>query len=191
MSREFPILFNCWKHHAGFIKTQICRGGFSENELKSRLSNLWYIKDSPTDLYLGNIEPDRIKALVFDEVSRKNLIIRENYLCWMAENSNYQKMLLPDQSSWILRASYDPLHFIHIHPARDSQHCIRVKGNTLKTAVVSQIIAKGMLDSTADNSLINEIRFRHFGLSPLKGEQPGELLQQMLDLFKCLNQTEL
>ncbi|RKY92909.1 MAG: hypothetical protein DRQ01_05690, partial [Ignavibacteriae bacterium] len=59
-SIKLPLTFNCWKHHAGFIKKQIefYRGEkISVEELQKMLL---VIGESLMDLYVGELSPQKI-----------------------------------------------------------------------------------------------------------------------------------
>ena len=61
-SIQLPLAFNCWKHHAGFIKKQIDFYRGDKISVQELQKTLLVIGESQMDLYLGELSPQKICA---------------------------------------------------------------------------------------------------------------------------------
>jgi hypothetical protein len=87
---------------------------------------------------------------------------------------------LSDGSQWTLKFHPNPLRFVHVFPARNSQHTFRVKSNTLKSALVyTIIIGKDLV--TGDD--LNKVR-PLLGLSPVKDAIDSEAILEMIEILR-------
>src|SRR3972149_5964016 len=117
-----PILLNCWKHHAGFIRSQIHSLAVQkEKAFESISDNLLLIGDSLMDLYLGSLTPYEISNCISEELKRREISDNLSYKNWLFKGGNeYRITSLPDKSKWTLRYGKDENYYVHIHPARYS-----------------------------------------------------------------------
>jgi hypothetical protein len=70
--------------------------------------------------------------------------------------------------------------YVHIFPARNSRYTFRVKGNTLKSALIYLIlIGKDMI--TGED--LNKVR-PYLGLSPVKDAIEAEAIVEMIEILR-------
>jgi len=182
-----PILLNCWKHHAGFVKLQILQtvkfGNPSINEL---VSKMLVIGDSLMDFYLGSLSPKEISEHVISYLTQNNVLKEKLYKNWIIrENSDYRLITLIDDSQWTLRWGREEDRYVHIHPARNSFHTIRIRALTLKTAILVLTRMKILGGSRIDINLINKLRVDYLNTPPIKSikNSPG-----LIKLIKLLGE---
>lgn len=179
-----PVLFNCWKHHAGYIKSRIEE--FKENSLinpEGIRNEILLIGGSLMDLYLGELSPIKIARSVIAYLDKQKLNDIKSYREWLGgERTDYRKIEIEDQSGWTLRLGEKKDRYIHIHPSRYSPHTIRVRSSSLKSA----ILFCSLPDDETESILmkINRIRKEFLNLPPLKNIKSGSAL---FDLVKILN----
>lgn len=178
-----PINFNCWKHHAGFIKEQIesVREIKALEELKSHLLK---IGESQMDLYFGKYSVSEISEHILNALHRKKIFSSEQYKNWLAKDGkDYQLVELKDKSIWTLRQGDDVSRYVHIHPGRYSPNTIRVKATTLKTAIFLLCIEQLGEINPFETDTVNQIRKKYLNEPPLKSFTDASGLGRLLDLF--------
>lgn len=178
-----PIHFNCWKHHAGFIKRQI-KHIISGNDIEKLKSSLLKIGDSQMDLYLGRFSPLEIANQTITMLKAEKISSIEQFEHWLSEDAKkYQRIELKDNSIWVIRLGKNPQRFIHIHPGRYSPNTIRVKALTLKTAIfilsIKQLDTLGRIETQS----VNDIRKRYLNEPPLKSFSKASGLGRMIQLL--------
>ena len=135
-SIQLPLTFNCWKHHAGFIKKQI---KFYRNEKISGeelQKTLLVIGGSQMDLYVGKLSPQEICDEIISKLRSTEVLAFEDFKQWLFEKGNKYKLIkISDHSVWTLRLGNQEERYVHIHPGRYSPLTLRVKALTLKTAI--------------------------------------------------------
>jgi hypothetical protein len=87
---------------------------------------------------------------------------------------------LSDRSQWTLKFHDNPQRFVHIFPARNSQHTFRVKANTLKSALIYLIIIGKDLVTGDD---LNNVRSL-LGLSPVNDTLDTEAILEMIEILR-------
>ena len=181
-----PIKLNCWKHHAGFIKTRV--GLFrDERQIEDLLRILLKIGESQMDLYLGKLVPNAISEFVIKELKKNKLNEINSYKQWLYnEGKDYKLVELPDKSIWTLRLGIEAKRFIHIHPGRYSPHTKRVRASTLKTAICTLFFASINNNPSIDTMLINKIRKKYLNEPPVKVISPQHGLGKLLSIFADL-----
>ncbi|MBT8378043.1 MAG: hypothetical protein KJN64_02295 [Ignavibacteria bacterium] len=181
-----PIKFNCWKHHALFIKNKL-KNYKSEAQLEQLHPTILKIGDSQMDLYYGNLSPDEISNRIINFLDLNSIKNNKKYLCWLCSDGNdYKSMKLKDSSVWTLRSGNEEKRFVHIHPGRYSPHTVRVKALTLKTAIYVSAYSKVKYISVYDIDLINKTRLKYLDASPLKFVNKETGLGKLLTLFNSL-----
>ena len=179
-----PINFNCWKHHAGFLKEQIVTIK-SEKELREFRTKLLKIGESQMDLYYGKLSPPKISKHVILSLKSKKLLSPVQYIAWLNnEDKDYKLVELPDKSLWTLRFSESPDRYVHIHPGRYSPLTIRVKSTTLKTAILVFCFKQIKGVSRIDIEEINYLRKAYLNESRLKSLSKASGLIKLIDLFR-------
>ena len=178
-----PINFNCWKHHAGFIKKQIesIRETKDLEELKSYLLK---IGESQMDLYFGKYSSLEISEYILQALHQKKTLASEQYKNWLSkEGKNYQLVELKDKSIWTLRLADDITRYVHIHPGRYSPYTVRVKATTLKTAIFLLCFEQLGEVKSFEIEMINHIRKKYLEEPPLKSFSTASGLGRLLDLL--------
>jgi hypothetical protein len=179
-----PINFNCWKHHAGFIKKQID----SVKEIKEPDQLKVYllkIGESQMDLYFGEYSPINISEQILDYLHRNRIYSPDLYKDWFSKDGkDYQLVELRDKSIWTLRLGDDAERYVHIHPGRYSPHTVRVKAATLKTVILVLCSEKIGEIKTIETQTINRIRKKYLDEPPIKSFSSASGLGRLIDLFR-------
>ena len=178
-----PINFNCWKHHVGFIRKQI----ESAREIKDLDQLKFYllkIGESQMDLYFGKLSPAEISEHILNAIHRIKIFESEQYKNWLTKDGrNYQLIKLKDNSVWTLRLGEDVFRYVHIHPGRYSQHTVRVKATTLKTAILLLSFERLGEIKSIETETVNQIRIKYLNEPPLKSLSSASGLRKLLDLI--------
>ena len=172
------ILFNALKHHKEYIKTVILD---HKTDLGNLHKLLLTLGNSQMDLYVGILSVDQIKEEIIDIIRYLGLDEYELYCNWLEEGNGYQQLKLSDTSVWVFRLGNERNKFVHIHPARYSPHTIRVKANTLKTAIYLKVKGIENLQDIEIDSL-NLLR-KELDLSSIKSIRVASSLQSILTLL--------
>jgi hypothetical protein len=181
-----PTKFNCWKHHALFIKNEIELID-SEDQLAQLNGAMLKIGESQMDLYHGYLSPKEIANQTINFLASNFLKTKSKYLTWLRKDKDdYQSIILNDKSVWTLRLGDEEKRFVHIHPGRYSPHTVRVKALTLKTAVCVLVHSKLKHHSEFNVDFINEVRIKYLNASPIKSVNRGAGLGKLLNLFNSL-----
>lgn len=178
-----PVNFNCWKHHAGFIKKQI--DAVRENkELQGLKSRLLKIGESQMDLYFGEYSPVKISEQILSSLHQNKIFEYEQYKNWLSKDGkDYQLVELKDKSIWTLRLGDDVSRYVHIHPGRYSQHTLRVKATTLKTAIFLLCFEQLGEVKSFETEGVNNIRRKYLNEPPIKSFSGASGLRRLIDLL--------
>ena len=179
-----PINFNCWKHHAGFIKQQIdsVREIKELDELKAYLLR---IGESQMDLYFGENSPINISEQILGYTHSKKILSSKQYQDWLYKDERaYQLVELKDKSIWTLRLGDDAERYVHIHPGRYSPNTIRVKATTLKTAIFLICFEQLGDIKSFETATLNDIRKKYLNEPPLKSFSKASGLGRLIHLFR-------
>ena len=178
-----PVLFNTWKHHAGFLCEQIQR--LSDLRDANQIqSNLKKIGTSTTDLYMGDMGVLEASTFTLNTVDSLGLTAEPDYLNWIRQNhDHFREITFPDASVWILRIGVEPERYIHLHPGRNTSHCRRVKANILKTAIAASIQAISQKSDPFNIDLINSAREEMCNLQPIRFITLNHELGQVIHWF--------
>ena len=193
-----PFLFNPLKHHLGFMRDFIninietydrenaIAGSARVSTLQNQKSTLLirelkHLGTSVMDVYTGNLAIQNICDRIEEFLISKNLFRQEKYSAWTGEKSeNFRIVTLTDGSQWTLKFHNNPQRFVHIFPARNSQHSFRVKSNTLKSAMIYSILIGKDYITGYD---LNKVR-PLLGLSPIKDAVDTEAILQMIEILR-------
>jgi len=180
-----PLLFNCWKHHLIFIKEQLCDFEIkSEKDIKEIVKEFNVIGNSLTDLYTGLLSTEKIAEAVIKFLKENSCYEEPLYREWLfSEKLDYKVIELPDSSTWTLRFGKEKEKYIHIHPARYSNHSVRVKSISLKTACLIYLWVKNYGTSPYDLKLINKLRVSYLEASPVKTMSQKNGIGKVISLF--------
>jgi hypothetical protein len=180
---SLPINFNCWKHHAGFIRKQI-ESVREIKELEEHKRYLLAIGESQMDLYFGRFSSSEISDQILSTLHQNKIFESEQYQSWLTkEDKNYQLVKLKDKSIWTLRQGDDISRYVHIHPGRYSPHTVRVKATTLKTAILVLCSEKIGEIKTIETQTINQIRKKYLDEPPIKSYSNASGLGRLIDLL--------
>jgi hypothetical protein len=178
-----PILFNPLKHHLGFIRDFIFQKteGKENNDQKRMIKELKHLGTSVMDIYTGSLLINDVCDEVLKFLEEKELSEKEHFSEWTGMKMNDFKIIqLSDGSQWTLKYHENNQRFVHIFPARGSQHTFRVKSNTLKSALLYYIlIGKDFI--TGDD--LNRVR-PLLGLSPIKDPVDTEAITEMIEILR-------
>jgi len=178
-----PILFNPLKHHLGFIREFILQKTEREPDadINILLKELKHLGTSVMDVYTGSLQINDICKEVIEFVVQKELSERGIFAGWAGIKMNdFRIISLSDGSQWTLKYHDNSQRFVHIFPARRSQHTFRVKSNTLKSALLYYIlIGKDFI--TGDD--LNKVR-PLLGLSPIKDPVDTEAITEMIGILR-------
>jgi hypothetical protein len=177
-----PFLFNPLKHHLGFIREfinlKIDEPGAETSDLSRELKHLG---TSVMDVYTGSLSIKSITREFEEYLIHKGILEIDQYSNWVGIGMNCFKIIpLSDGSQWTLKYHNNKLRFVHLFPARNSQHTFRVKANTLKSALLYYIIIGKDLVTGDD---LNKVR-PLLGLSPVKDPVDTEAITEMIEILR-------
>jgi hypothetical protein len=177
-----PFLFNPLKHHLGFIKNYINLNiDDNSTDILSLTRDIKHIGRSVMDIYTGSLSIRRIFKETEEYLKLNNIFERERYSEWAGLKTDCSRIIsLSDGSRWTLKYHNNPMRFVHIFPARNSQHTFRVKANTLKSALIYNIIIGKDLVTGDD---LNKVR-PLLGLSPVKDPIDTEAILEMIEILR-------
>jgi len=177
-----PFLFNPLKHHLGFIKEFISFNiDKSDSDIQKLTREFRHLGTSVMDIYKGSLSIRSICKETEEILKQKDVLRRDAYAIWAGTRMAYFRIIvLSDGSQWTLKFHDNPQRFVHIFPARNSQHSFRVKSNTIKSALIYNIITGKDLVTGDD---LNKVR-PLLGLSPVKGAIDAEAILEMIEILR-------
>ena len=177
-----PFTFNPMKHHLGFIREFIRQAElFPEQDIFGAINS---IGPHVTDLYFGQLSIQQIISSISSQLIQLSAFNHQGYLEWIGNSGkDYNFMQLPDGSKWTFRVGEKAERYVHFHPGRLS-FSIRVRGNTLRTALGLRIMVKDDRSLYQDKEFINRVRQHYLGLSPIKNLIGFTAISKVLDLMK-------
>jgi len=184
------VLFNCWKHHAGFLRDRISdvsRHALSLNQLSEHLV---VVGSELMDLYHGPHSPEQIAKELTDRLQAQGNYAPEAFDAWVRGNSGYRLEPISDGSIWTLRSALDEDRYIHIHPGRHAPNTLRVRANVLKTAVLVLAETAQRGGSPLDLHRINRVRAKYLRLENVYDLSASQSIRNMIELLnpeKCAN----
>lgn len=180
-----PWMFNCWKHHRDFILRQIDKYIVEDGAVIEIITpKLFLIGNSQLDIYLGRLTEVQIVQQIEEKLKNKKAFFETDYLNWInSKDKNYRLISLSDKSVWTLRIGQKTGRYIHLHPGRYSHYSLRVRANTLKTAIFSIILAKMSNSAPFDLELINQVRVQNLHLAPIKSIEKATGLKELMVLL--------
>ena len=133
------------------------------------------------DVYTGSLPVNEICNEVIGFLREKELSKIVPFSGWTGTGMNEFRIIsLSDGSQWTLKYHDNNLRFVHIFPARGSQHTFRVKSNTLKSALLYSILV-GKDFITSDD--LNRVR-PLLGLSPIRDPIDTEAITEMIEILR-------
>jgi hypothetical protein len=164
-----PVLFNAWKHHAGWVRERIAEAAAQGDEGLKQLADQVVVTGTKLmDVYTGDLPPWAVGERVVHQLTTAGRHDEAEFRHWVESHAGYVVVDLPDDGSrWVLRAGEPGGRYVHLHTARYSPHSLRISGLTLKTVIVANALAltRGQLE--ADLATVNEARKRFLQLPPV------------------------
>jgi hypothetical protein len=177
-----PITFNPYKHHFGFIQNQI--ENWKKQNWKDVEQELFCLGENLLDFYTGKLNVEEICTECISYFSNKKITDLFALKTWL-DVKEYKKIQLSDSSVWLIKPGLNPVHFIHIHPAKQSPFTQRVRAITLKTVISLQVqqckIQNRRIDDLGE---VNRIRKNFLHLSPIKSIHPEEGIYKLWQIFE-------
>lgn len=178
-----PVLYNCMKHHLGFIRDYISANKEKYKYLDLK-NDLLLIGTNRIDLYTGKLLPSVISEMVIEKLYEKKIFCQQDYEDYLtAFKGNYTNLKIDDGSSWILKKGIFAERFVHIHPAKKSKNTIATKSNSLKTAIWFHLINTKTPNEKLCLTKLNDIRVKYLGLSPLKSISLSTHMETIIGLL--------
>ena len=177
-----PILFHPLKHHLGYIREFIKRQTDTEDSfLQTQIRTLG---SSQLDLYLGPLSAQQIARETTLYLQAHHLLEPNAYRLYLTPTEGaYRLIALSDESKWVLRWGIIAGRHVHLHPARYSQQTLRIKANTLKTAVAVSIAIRRYRQSL-NLKLVNDLRTQWLKLPPIPTFPPDGTLAKLVRLLE-------
>ena len=142
------------------------------------------------DLYLGGLAPEEIAAEVLRQLEAERRLAVDAYRDWIDQSGGYAVLTFPrDQSQWVLRMGAEDSRYVHVHPARWAPATRRVRANVLKTAVLVSAHVTAFGGNPFDVRLVNLIRTRYLGLSPMRKVDENQGLRPVIEVLLANNSS--
>jgi hypothetical protein len=172
-----PVLFNAWKHHAGWARRRIAEAVEGGLEAMAGLAGeLVVVGTRLMDWYVGSLTPAEIGGRVLEQLRAASRIDPGPFADWLAGQGGYAVVPLPDDGSrWALRLGETAGRYVHIHPGRYSPHTLRVRADTLRTAVLALALGRLSGRDPSDVGVVNEARRRYLELPQVRDVGEGGL----------------
>jgi hypothetical protein len=138
-----PVNFNPLKHHMGYIRSFSRRCSLLSEEKMNRdiIPVLRHLGTSVADIYTGVLDLDDIVKEISLLREKENVMTKESFREWIGQSKKgYRKCSLSDASQWVLKYLDDNNRYFHIFPGRNLNCTIRSRGNSLKTAILFDIL---------------------------------------------------
>jgi len=178
-----PILFNPLKHYLPFIREFVNTKITAEKDRDSKdlIREIRHVGTCVMDIYTGELPQKKIFNEVLDFLRLNNIAGKEPYKKWTGTKYNdFRITSLSDGSQWTMKYHNNETRYVHIFPARMSQHTFRIKANTLKSAVLYLILIGKDYISEDD---LNKARALA-GLSPIREVADAEAVTEMIEILR-------
>lgn len=178
-----PFLFSPLKHYLPYIKAFTDTKAVEESYhgTEALIRELRHIGTCVMDVYKGYLPPDQIFSEIRHFLLSGQIYGKDQYGQWAGKSfRNYRIIKLSDGSCWTLKYHEDEFRYVHIFPSRSSPFTFRVKANTMKSALLYQILTGKDYISKED---LNRTRALA-GLSPVKGIAEVEAITEMIEILR-------
>jgi hypothetical protein len=177
-----PFLFNPIKHHLGFIKTFMNLSiDSNSSDMLSIKKDLRQIGRSVMDVYSGLLSVKAVCEETLNYLTGKNIKDFESFSQWAGTGVECFRIIrLSDDSQWTLKFHNNLQRYVHVFPARNSRLTFRVKSNTLKSALIYNIVIGKDLVTGDDLNKVRPI----LGLSPVKNTIDTEAIIEMIEILR-------
>ena len=184
MEIPVPITFNPQKHHFAFLKKQLQQ--WKKMDWQDIQPEFLSMGSNLLDFYYGKLSVEIICRECLAFLQKNQLTEKDIFFNWLGD-LEYRKMELSDHSLWVVKKGVDTLRFVHIHPAKQSPHTLRVRATTLKTVLALQIHNIPIQKEIKKNlEIVNEIRVKYLQLSPVKSLQTDRGILRFWYIFNTL-----
>lgn len=157
------ILFNAFKHHAGYMGHRLAHA-----DQNSFFNHLKTIGNCQLDFYHGSLSVGLICSEVLAYLTSLGVYSFESYHALLERHDHYHTLVLSDHSGWVLRLGRSEEKFIHLHPARNSPNTLRITASALKTSAAMIYQVKHGVMNGCELNAINAMRDRYLSLPPVK-----------------------
>lgn len=183
---ENPFIFNCWKHHKGFVCGQIKKfAAAGETSFPVLTGELKKIGESQTDFYYGIFTPSQIAEEIRLILERDGKILRDEFILWLYSGKIHYKIIeLTDGSIWTLRLGTDISKYVHFHPGRNSKFNVRIRASTLKSAITAIIWSRIFNVPSCEISTVNQSRMHLLLLPPVKSFSVNKSIRKVIELLE-------
>jgi hypothetical protein len=178
-----PLLFNPLKHYLPFIREFMNRKSEEERFPGSKefIKELKHLGTCVMDIYKGVMALEMIFQEITEFLKANGLSGRTGFQKWAGVSFKSHRIIpLSDGSYWTLKYFDSETRYVHIFPARYSPHTFRIKANTLKSAILYQVLTGKDYISTDD---LNRVRAL-VSLSPVKEIADVEAITEMVELLR-------
>ena len=175
-----PVVFNPYKHHLGFLKNRIEK--WRQQEWADVEKELLNIGNNLIDLYCGELTVNEISHQCLAFAKNNHITSPEELASWL-KPMKFRKTEFSDKSSWAIKQGMDTGRFLHIHPGKYSPFTLRVRGTTLKTVVALKVFEIQGKGSGEILGIVNKIRVKNLGLSPVKTLEKGKGIDRLWNIF--------
>ena len=174
-----PVLFNLWKHHAGWVRGRIA--GVTSADLDPLAAELVVIGNALMDVYVGPLSSAEIATELVNRLRADGRFDPDPFREWIDAGGGYAVLDLPaDGSRWTFRLGPLDGRYIHLHPGRYSPNTVRLQASSLKTAIMAHAVASAT-DRIADElDVVNDARKTYLSLPPIPAIVPGGGLAEAL-----------
>ena len=178
-----PLLFNPLKHYLPFIRQYVNCKAEKESYPGSPdfIKELKHLGNCVMDIYKGNMTQNEIFTEVIHFLGKYNILSRDLFSRWAGTSySSYRIITISDGSQWIMKYHEHDRRYVHIFPSRSSPHTFRLKANTLKSAILYQVLIGK--DYISDDDL-NRARALA-GLSPVREVGDAEAITELIEILR-------
>jgi hypothetical protein len=178
-----PFLMNPLKHHLGFIrgfinKTSGARNRREDDQIVREIRQLGL---SVMDIYTGRLSPSEITGELVCILSGDLHMDKLSFSEWTGKGQeDFRTARVSDGSDWVLKYYEDDLRYVHTFPARNSKYAIRVKSNTLKSAMLYLIYIDRDYITEKDLNKARAI----YGLPPVKNMDAAQSINEMIEILR-------
>lgn len=176
-----PVTFNAHKHHFRFLLREIEK--WKNIDWKQVEPEILLMGENMLDFYTGHFTVEDIVNECIQYFVNIKAIEKPTFNEWLYP-CEYRKIILGDSSEWIIKPGNSSEIYIHIHPAKQSPHTLRVRASTLKTVVILMIKNVSISAQMSENlEIVNNTRVEYLQLSPIKSLHQGKGILKLWEMF--------
>ena len=133
------------------------------------------------DIYSGSLKCSEIYDEIIQLLKENNTLDRESFVRWAGRRENdFRTVTLQDTSQWVVKFYNHETRWVHIFPARMSPHSLRIKANTLKSAILYQVFVGRDFISEEGLNIARAIG----NLSPVKDIFEANAITGMIEILR-------